>query len=509
MPAKNSYNKKDVNVADLPHNGDAERSVLGSALVSKDALYNVLSSLEEEDFFEARHQLIYRALKSLEPKHTVIDIVTVTEELMNTKDLEAVGGTDYLLQCSETMVALSTIDFYIRIVSDQSTLRKLLIAVREIDKSYRNDEIDDVNNFIGLAEGKIKDATEKRRISTFKEAKEVASIVEKNIANVTVNTDDNNVTGYNTGYRQINKLTQGFQRSEMIIVAARPSVGKTALALNFAYQVSTLNNVPVAIFSLEMSSELLIKRLIASRARVPMQNINTGKLNPTEKVNINEAIKEVGSTRIYIDDTPGIKLMDVVAKCRKLQASQPDLGLIVIDYLGLVQMGGSSSKNADSRQEEVRKISLTLKQLALELKIPVIVVSQLSRDVEKRGGSNRPMLSDLRDSGSIEQDADVVMLLYREDYYSRNKETEAAGNKKGHNLSDDNKKDLFKDKKMRELGDQMPGDASYVDVNIAKNRNGQVGNAGLFFYKAFGLFESPSKEWEDEMQKLTSKNSED
>ena len=488
---------------DLPHNTDAEKAVLGSAFLSKDALYTVLSLLEEGDFYEGKHQILYRVLTSLQSKNVAVDVLTVTEELINIKELENVGGVEYLQECSDSMVAISSLEFYINIVKDQSVLRNLLLTVREIDTQYRTEEIEDVDAFIAESEEKIKVATEKRRVSNFKTAAQVASAVEMAI-NTQQKYDEENVTGLTTGYDNINNLTQGFQKTEMTIIAARPSVGKTALALNFAYKAATRKQVPVAIFSLEMASELLVRRLVAAASNVSLKKISTGVLSGQERAKVASAIKEVSSAPIYIDDSPGIKLMDIIAKSRQLQAKHPDLGLIVIDYLGLITTG-STSKGNDSRQEEVRKISLALKGLARDLKVPVVVLSQLSRDVEKRD-TKKPLLSDLRDSGSIEQDADVVMLLYREDYYKGSKKETAAGTKKGGQLSMAEKFELAKAEQEKRLGEEMPGDASYIEINVAKNRNGQTGVCGLFFYKAFGRFDMPSPEWEEKMRAFSQNN---
>ena len=485
---------------DLPHNSDAEKAVLGSALLSKEALYSVLSALEEQDFYEGKHQILYRVLTALQTKNIAVDVLTVTEELINIKELDTVGGVEYLQECSDSMVALSSLEFYINIVKDQSVLRNLLSVIRDIDRQYRTEEIENVDDFIADSEERIKIATEKRRISTFKTASEVAKAVEMAI-NTQQKYDEENVTGLTTGYDNINKLTQGFQKTELTIIAARPSVGKTALALNFAYKAATRKQVPVAIFSLEMASELLVRRLVAAASNVPLTKISTGVLSGQERAKVASAIKEVSSAPIYIDDTSGIKLMDIIAKSRQLQSKHPDLGLIVIDYLGLITTGSSGKGGNDSRQEEVRKISLALKSLARDLKVPVVVLSQLSRDVEKRD-TKKPMLSDLRDSGSIEQDADVVMLLYREDYYKGSKKEVPAGSKKGGKLTASEQFELAKAAQEKQLGEAMPGDASYIEINVAKNRNGQTGVVGLFFYKAFGRFDAPSPEWEEQMRNI-------
>ena len=489
------------NSRELPYNAQAEQAVLGSALLSRECLYTVFSRLNEEDFFLGKHQLIYRAIKNLFDKQTPVDVLTVTEELMNMKELETIGGVEYLQQCSDAMVALSSIDYYVNIVNDQAVLRRLIQTCRDIDAAYLSEEISDVNEFIANSETTLKDAVEKRRVAEFKKAKEVAEEVKLNIETPQeVKTDG--VSGLTTGFDRLNNITQGFHPGDMIIVAARPSVGKTALALNFAYRAANRTNKPIAIFSLEMPAEALIKRLIGVESSVSLTKITTGNLVGVDRAKVANAIYKIGSLPIYIDDSPNGKLMDIIAKSRKLQANEPDLGMIIIDYLGLVTTG-SSSKGADSRQEEVRKTSLALKALARELQVPIIVVSQLSRDVEKRGENKRPILSDLRDSGSIEQDADVVMLLYREDYYKNSKApNNNAGNKKMGHLSGSERFEMVKEQKEKITGEPMGGDVSYVEVNVAKNRNGQTGNAYLFFYKSFGRFDEPSEEWLQQMREI-------
>ena len=493
--------QKKVAASDLPHNSSAEQAVLGSALLSKDALISVLSSLNEDDFYEGKHQLIYRAMKNASERKVAVDVLTITEELMNMKELENIGGVQYLKACSDSMVALSSLDFYIHIVNDQSCLRRLLITIRDIDDKYHTEEIDDVDKFIQNAEASIKESTEKRRVSGFATTAEVTKRVEIEI-NTSKIIGEDEVTGLTTGYKGINHYTQGFQRGDMIIVAARPSVGKTALALNMGYRAATRAHKAVAFFSLEMASELLVKRLVASESGVNLKAIASGNVSGSDRIKVAEAIKKVANAPIFIDDSPGLRLMDIVAKSRKLQAKlqseQSELGLIVVDYLGLVTTS-QNNRSPDSRQEEVRKISLQMKDLARELKVPVIVISQLSRDVEKRD-SKRPMLSDLRDSGSIEQDADVVMLLFREDYYKNSKNP--AGDKKMKDVTDSEKTQLSREQREKQLAEQMPGDASYVEVNVAKNRNGQTGIAGLFFYKAFGRFDDPPREFEEAKREI-------
>ena len=377
----------------------------------------------------------------------------------------------------------------------------MLNAVREIDAGYLESEIEDVDEFIIQSEEKFKKAIEKRRVASFKPISDITAAVKEDLNTIKA-TGEDGIVGLNTGYRKINFYTQGWRKGDLIIVAARPSVGKTALALNFAWKAAFNYNTPVAIFSLEMPAEQLVKRLISSESAVNIKKVTTGAISGAERASVASAMKKLSEAPIYIDDTPGNRLLDIVAKSRKLQASVPDLGMIVIDYLGLVQTGNKNGNSSgDSRQEEVRKISLGLKALARELKVPVMVISQLSRDVEKRE-SKKPMMSDLRDSGSIEQDADVILLLYREDYYSDGEKKSYEG-KKGGKLTKSQQYELARDMKKKELGNGVNDSTSYVEVNIAKNRNGQTGRVGLFFFKEIVRFEQPSEEWEEAMLKAT------
>lgn len=499
MPAKINRSVKKV-ATELPYNADAEKMVLGSAMLTKDYCLEVLTSLEEDDFYLGRHQLIFRAITSLNERNVAVDVLTVAEELSNLKELENVGGASYLAECTNTVVAASTLSFYIRIVQDNSVLRNMLKTIRSIDADYKNEEIENINDFILDSENRFKESIEKRHISSFISTKDIAKSAEENLDKLQDADNDNYVIGLSTGYERLNQITGGFKPGELIIVAARPAVGKTAICLNFAHRIATRSKKAVAIFSLEMSKEELFNRFLAMDSAVDARKINSGRVNTAnEKMKVLNSIKNLANSKIYIDDTASIKLNDIVTKATKLQAHEPDLGLIIVDYLGLVQVA-SKGKGPDSRQEEVRRISLALKALARELKIPVIAVSQLNRSVEKRD-TQRPVMSDLRDSGNIEQDADIVILLYREDYY-KSKEN-PAGNKKGGKLTGAEKYELAKEQKEKELGSEIPGNASYTEVIVAKNRSGQTGTARLFFYKDYVRFEAPTKEWEDAMNAIS------
>jgi len=476
---------------DLPYNIEAEKACIGSALIDPNAVISVTSNLDEGDFYSEKHRIIYRAINILaNEKRQTVDVVTITDQLLSMKELENIGGVPYLRECGDSMVSLGALPFYIKSVSDNSILRSMLTTMRNIDQDYRNQDITDINDFILSSENRFKTSIEKRRVSDFQSTAQMKDEMRRKIAEAKYG-DENAITGLTTGYTRLNNLTSGFQPGEVTIIAARPSVGKTAFALNLAFRAATRGECTVGIFSLEMSKELLFKRLIASASSVSLKKINTGRLTDEEKMSLNGAINQVGDAKIYIDDTSGIRINDIMAKCRKLSVSNPDLGLIIIDYLGLIS-SSKESKNSDNRQEEVRKFSAALKGLALELHIPVVVLSQLSRDVEKRD-SKKPMLSDLRDSGSIEQDADVVMLMYRSDYYpeSERKKIAPPG------------REMAKYEEEQAKAPSLPGSASYVEINVAKNRNGQTGPFGLFFFKEFGRFEEPSSEWEEAYERLS------
>ena len=490
---------------ELPFNADAERVVLGSAMLSKDYCLDILNTLEEEDFFLGKHQVMFRAIQSLAVRGVDVDVLTVAEELDNLKELENIGGAKYLAECTNTVVAASTLTFYIRIIQDNSVLRKMLTTIRNIDSEYKNEEIESINDFILDSENRFKESIAKRHISSFVTTKEIAPIIEDSLEKLQDADNDSDVIGISTGFDRLNYITQGFKPGELIVVAARPAVGKTAICLNFAHRIATHSKKAVAVFSLEMSKEQLFNRLVAIDSCVEAKRINSGRLTTaTDKVKVLNSIKTLANAKIYIDDTPSIKLNDIITKATKLQAHEPDLALIVVDYLGLVQIASKNGRSPDSRQEEVRQISLALKALARDLKVPVIAVSQLSRAVEKRD-SQRPVMSDLRDSGNIEQDADIVILLYREDYYA-DKKTSSAANKKGGQLTPNDKYELAKAQKEKDLGAEIPGNASYTEVIVAKNRAGQTGTARLFFYKDYARFESPSKEWEDAMNAIAEEN---
>jgi len=501
----------------LPSNINVEKAVLGAALVNTETFYKI-TTLAPEDFYSIKHQTIFKAILSVNNDKKNIDIYTVCEALASMNELNNVGGVNYLQELVDSVVSLSNIQNYIDIINDESTLRKLLNSIRSIDKRYLETDIDNPNDFILDAEKEIKDALAHRKVSTFKKVNDIANEIGVELANspyeeLILNGDEVSVGRFNTGYKNINRVTDGFARGEVTIVAARPSVGKTTLSMNFAYHVASKSHKPVAIFSLEMTSDLLVKKLISMVSTVNVKLINSGRLGKDNEIRrkVASACKEIANLPIFIDDSSNNRVLDITTKVRKLISTEKDVGLVVIDYLGLVNGGSGSKESRDaSRQEEVRKISQELKAMAKELNIPVVIVSQLSRNVENRGESKKPMMSDLRDSGSIEQDADVIMLLYRADYYDDG-EGKKAGDKKGGKLSIEDKHELVMGQQRKELMESMSnsglGATSLVEINIAKNRNGQTGRCYLFFHKDCARFDQPPAEWEKAIRELDEKSS--
>ena len=482
----------------LPHNTNAEKAILGAMLISSESLVDALGSLTVEDFYSGnrKHQIVFQAIRNVQNARRPVDFQTVAEELINLKELDNIGGIEFLLDLSNSAISFSNLDFYVKIVQEQALLRNLLLTMGEVIEEYETEKIDSISDFIADADRRISKIAEKRRISDFRTSKEITARVEEQMKLLS-KANESGVTGVTTGYTKLNTYTHGFQRGNMIILAARPSVGKTALAINIALNAASKDHKPVAIFSLEMPAEQLIMRLIANQACVELDKIQTNILTSEERAKVRQGIANVANTPIYIDDTPGIRLMDIIAKAKKLKSANEEVSMIVIDYIGLITTG---AKKVESRQLEVSEISRTLKELARELKVPVLVIAQLSRAVEQRD-NKRPMLSDLRESGSIEQDADVVLMLYRNDYYS------ATGQKtKGPRKTETNAKSVeyFQEQEKKVIEQSAPGsgDASLVEVIVAKNRNGKIGKLPLIFFKSYGRFDNISPELESRMNEM-------
>ncbi len=427
-----------------PQNIEAEQAVLGAVLLEKDTLITISEILIVDDFYRTAHQRIYKSMINISETGEPVDLVTLTANLQNNKILEDIGGVTYLTDLVNAVPTAANAEYYAKIVKEKAIIRKLIKVTTEIaSTSYSGNE--DVNELISLAEKRILEITNRKTNSGFVLIKEV---LEKTIDQIEyLHNNSGEITGTISGYTDLDKITTGFQKSDLIIIAARTSVGKTAFALNVAQNVGCRSKTPVAIFSLEMSAIQLVQRMISSEGNLDGHKLRTGNLDDSDWTKLTIAMSTLAEAPIYIDDTPGINIFDIRSKARRLKAEK-GLSLIIIDYLQLINVRGK----LDNRQQEISEISRQLKSIARELEVPVIALSQLSRAVEQRQ-DKRPMLSDIRESGSIEQDADVVAFLYREDYYDP--ETE--------------KKNI-------------------VEIIIAKHRNGPTGRIELIFLKNYNKF---------------------
>jgi replicative DNA helicase len=437
-----------------PQSIEAEQAVLGAVFLDPSALTLASEILIPEDFYRAAHQKIFHAMLRVADKGEPVDLVTVTAELADTQQLEEVGGVSYLSELADSVPTAANVEYYARIVEEKSVLRRLIRTATSIaqDGYTREDEVDVL---LDEAERKIMEISQRKHSGTFKNIKDVLVQTYDNIE--MLHNRKGEVTGIPTGFTELDRMTSGFQRSDFIIVAARPSVGKTAFALNIAQNVATKANENVAIFSLEMSAQQLVMRMLCAEGNINAQNLRTGKLTPEDWGKLTMAMGSLSNAGIYIDDTPSIRVSDIRAKCRRLK-QESGLGMVVIDYLQLIQ---GSGRNRENRQQEVSEISRSLKALARELEVPVIALSQLSRSVEQRQ-DKRPMMSDIRESGSIEQDADIVAFLYRDDYYNKDSENK-----------------------------------NIIEIIIAKQRNGPVGTVQLAFIKEYNKFVNLERRFDD------------
>ncbi|QJD85744.1 replicative DNA helicase [Cohnella herbarum] len=430
-----------------PQNLEAEQAVLGAILLESEALIASMERLKAEDFYSVSHQRIFDAMVALNDDNQPIDLVTLTARLQDLGQMDEVGGVMYLAKLANSVPTAANVEYYAQIVEEKSILRRLIrTATQIVSNGYATE--DDVGVLLNDAEARIMEISSRRSATGFISIRDVLMEVFEKVE--FLYNHKGGVSGIPSGFIDLDKMTNGFQRSDLIIVAARPSVGKTAFALNVAQNVAVRASETVAIFSLEMSAPQLVQRIVCAESNVDATRMRTGHLEGDDWEKLSMAIGALSEAQIYIDDTPGITVSDIRAKCRRLK-KEKGLGMILIDYLQLIQGRGKAGEN---RQQEVSEISRTLKQIARELEVPVIALSQLSRGVEQRQ-DKRPMMSDLRESGSIEQDADIVAFLYRDDYYDKESE----------------KKNI-------------------IEIIIAKQRNGPVGTVELVFLKNFNKFVS-------------------
>ena len=398
-------------IKEIPNNPEAEQAVISAMFLEKNALQKACEVLNPEAFYFHNNAKIFGTIKDMAERKVPIDLTTVTTELQNKNILNEVGGVEYLTEILDSVATSANIDQYIKSVEESALLRKLIEVSTNIATSAYTPE-KSVNETIDDAERKILSVVKNRRSSEFRTIKDVLIQTQKNLEKLSQAKSD--VTGIATGWGDIDKLTTGLHGGQLIIIAARPAMGKTAFALNLATNVALDDGKPVALFNLEMGAEQLANRMLSSRGQVEGNKIATGKLLNDDWKKINEAISQLSEAKLYMDDTPGLTIGEIRSKCRRLASSDEGLGLVVIDYLQLITSSGNYGTN---RQQEVSDISRSLKTMALELNIPVIALAQLSRAVDSRE-SKRPIISDLRESGSIEQDADIVAFLYRDDYYN-------------------------------------------------------------------------------------------
>ncbi len=393
-----------------PHDIEAEQAILGSMLIDKDAVINAIEVLKEEDFYREDNKTIYSAMLSLYARSEPIDIITVKSELTQIGKFETVGGLEYLASLPDKVPVVSNIENYIQIVEEKSILRKLIKASNEISQ-MGYDQTEETECIMDVAEKKIFDIMQNRNTKGYTPIKEVLINAIDELEKLY--NHKGGITGIATGFIDLDRITAGLHNSDLVLIAARPAMGKSAFALNIASHVAIREKVPVAVFNLEMSKEQLGSRILCSEAMVDSNKVRTGNIEEEDWIKLVSAVGPLSEAEIYIDDTPGISISEIRAKCRKMKLEK-NIGLIIIDYLQLIQ--GTGKKNA-SREQEISEISRSLKILAKELDVPVIALSQLSRAAEQRT-DHKPMLSDLRESGAIEQDADIVMFIYREDYYN-------------------------------------------------------------------------------------------
>jgi len=433
----------------LPASLDAERTILGAILLDNHAYSEAASMLRSDDFALTAHQRVFARMGELIDLNRAVDIVTLSEELARRKEIESVGGVAWLASLTEGLPRRLSIEEYVRIVKDKSLLRQLInVCSSAITRAA--DQSEDALEVLNAAETSLLEVTERGITRGFASVHEIVAGSFKTIDNLYK--EGKEVTGLATHFEQLDRMTSGLQNSELVIIAARPSMGKTAFAINIAQNAAIQGQKVVAVFSLEMSKESLLRRMLASEALVDSQKIQKGFLLREDRDKLTNALERLVEARMFIDDTPGISLTEMRAKARRLRQSTGGLDLIVIDYLQLMT-GGSAGPNAkryENRTQEVSAISRGLKALAKELNIPVIALSQLSRASEQRGGDKKPMLSDLRESGSIEQDADVVAFIHRESYYNRDQN-----------------------------GESDPDMDNKAEIIVAKQRNGPTGSIEL------------------------------
>ena len=441
-----------------PQNMEAERCVLGGVLIDQEAISKVLEFLRPEDFYRESHRIIFSNVIALYQKNEPADLVTITNELRNRSELDGAGGASYLATLVDGLPTAANIVHYAKIVHEKAILRRLIEGATQIAEMGYDEGAVIVYDFLDQSESIIFEVAQRKFKPSFFAVKEIVKDSFKAIEQLYERKES--VTGVATGFTELDSLTSGLQPSDLIIVAGRPSMGKTAFALNVATNAALQSQVPSAVFSLEMSKEQLVQRLLCSEAQVDSSNLRRGYLSESDWPKLTRAAGALSDAQIFIDDTPAMNVLEMRAKARRLQKDK-GLGLVVVDYMQLMRGVGSGGRGAESREREISEISRSLKALAKELHVPVVALSQLNRAVESRV-DKRPQLADLRESGSIEQDADVVMFVYRDEVYNRESE-----------------------------------DKGTAEIIIGKQRNGPIGRAKLAFINRYTRFENLAHSMDD------------
>jgi replicative DNA helicase len=437
-----------------PQAVDIEQAVLGALMLEKNAVTDTIDILSPQSFYDPKHQNIYTAVRELFATSTPVDILTVTNQLKKEGLLEASGGAVYISQLTSRVASAAHIEYHARIISEKHIKRELIRMSSEIQRLAYEDT-NDVFEVLNKAEEDLFKISENNMGKQVAEMKNVVREAIDEIEKASQNKDG--LSGVPTGFIDLDKITAGWQKSDMIVIAARPAMGKTAFVLSMARNTAVDHNMGVAIFSLEMSAVQLVKRLISSESRLPAEKLRKGDLAEHEFQQLHTRISKLSQAPLYIDDTAGISIFDLRAKCRRLKL-QYDIQMVIIDYLQLMTAGGG--KGSGNREQEISLISRSIKEIAKELNVPIIALSQLSRSVEQRGGDKRPVLSDLRESGAIEQDADIVSFIYRPEYYGLMDDGEGGSN------------------------------AGIGEIIVAKHRNGSLDTVRLRFIGQYARFEN-------------------
>ena len=443
----------------MPQNLEAEMSILGACFLSTYALDKVCEEVTPDMFYSEANKKIYEAIFSLHQNKIPLDSTVLVNEIEKHDNINSIGGLEYLGEVIDSVITAANIDYYIDIVREKALRRKLVEVSTNITTSAFDEETE-TNDIIDNAEKSIFSVTKSRKAGEFKSIKDVMKSTQARLEDLAKN--DKDITGIATGFYDFDKLTSGLHENELIIIAARPAMGKTAFALNLAVNAAINSKKNVALFNLEMSAEQLAMRMIAAQGGIDQNKLKTGRLEHNDWKKVNEAMSELTDTNLYIEDASGISVGEIRAKCRRLATQGPGLGLVLIDYLQLIDGG---SRYAGNRQQEVSEISRSLKTMAMELGVPVIALAQLSRSVELRE-NKRPIMSDLRESGSIEQDADIVAFLYRDDYYNKSASEQT--------------------------------NISVTELIVGKHRNGSTGTIELLFERTMSNFRNYLKKQEGE-----------